>query len=239
MSAPSEVADVEMEIEDHVPVTTAAFSSASSLSSRPGSSTLSGTASATRELTADELNAKRLVEKREEKRRLKGQQQQQKETQEAEKRERLFTVEDRRKEIQQQQQKDKKQDWFLAKLKYRNALPDIPFDPKLLQYPFDPLRFVRYIPTTLEKKFKFDMRPEPDLGIHVDLIDIGRYDREVAQEGQLTEDDNQLLAKYDGPKAGKKEEKAGRATAMEPWLRRTEYISGTVQRFQGRDVVEG
>ena len=172
-----------MEIEDSGP---SAISSSSSRSGNTASSSSLGSGSkgqpgASKDLSAAELDAKRLVEKREEKRRQKGQELRQKETHEAEKREKLFSVEDRRKSVQQQQQQQQQQqsqdkkDGFLAKLKYRNTLPDIPFDPKLLQYPFDPLRFVRYAPTALDKKFKFDMRPEPSLGIRIDLIDIGKY----------------------------------------------------------------
>jgi hypothetical protein len=64
---------------------------------------------------------------------------------------------------------------FICPLKFRNSLPDIPFDPKLLEYPFDPDRFVRYQPTSLEKNFKFKIFSEPDLGITIDLIDPTAY----------------------------------------------------------------
>ena len=32
---------------------------------------------------------------------------------------------------------------LLCRVKYCNKLPDIPFDPKFLTYPFDPHRFVK------------------------------------------------------------------------------------------------
>ena len=43
---------------------------------------------------------------------------------------------------------------LLCKVKYLNTLPDIPFDPKFIAYPFDPNRFIKYNSTSLEKKFQ-------------------------------------------------------------------------------------
>jgi len=169
----------------------------------------------------------------------------------------------------------KKQDWFLGKLKYRNTLPDLPFDPKLLQYPFDPLRFVRYSPhTTLETKFKFEMRPEPNLGIHIDLIDMAKYKQKPGEralfflsflflagwgkkkkkictrshllhlifgcleDAALLEGDEVLMERYTTQKSST-ESKAQWSRPIEPWLRRTEYTSGTIHRAQARDAVDG
>jgi RNA polymerase II-associated factor 1 len=83
---------------------------------------------------------------------------------------------------------------FVCKLKYRNTLPELPFDPKLVyapfpsscfrnidfamrfrQYPFDPNRFVKYKPTSLERTFKYPLLTEPDLGVPLDLIDPDTY----------------------------------------------------------------
>ena len=55
----------------------------------------------------------------------------------------------------------------------------------------------------------------------------------------MTEEDNLLLAKYEIPKAGGKEDKANTPKVQHPWLRRTEYTSSTIHRSQGRDMVEG
>ncbi len=57
-----------------------------------------------------------------------------------------------------------------CKIKYQNNLPDIPFDPKSIAYPFDPNRYIEYKPTTLEKQYKWDILTEQDLGIRMDLI---------------------------------------------------------------------
>jgi RNA polymerase II-associated factor 1 len=57
-----------------------------------------------------------------------------------------------------------------CKIKYQNNLPDVPFDPKSIAYPFDPNRYIAYKPTNLEKQFKWDILNEQDLGIRIDLI---------------------------------------------------------------------
>ncbi len=56
------------------------------------------------------------------------------------------------------------------RIKYQNNLPDIPFDPKSIKYPFDPNRFIQFKSTTLEKNFKWDILNEQDLGVRIDLI---------------------------------------------------------------------
>ncbi len=66
----------------------------------------------------------------------------------------------------------------LCRIKYQNNLPDIPFDPKSIVYPFNPTRFVQYNSTSLEKQFKWDILNEQDLGVRIDLInqDYNRVD---------------------------------------------------------------
>ena len=41
---------------------------------------------------------------------------------------------------------DRKTD-LICRVKYSNTLPDIPFDPKFIAYPFDRQRFISYNPT--------------------------------------------------------------------------------------------
>ena len=64
---------------------------------------------------------------------------------------------------------------FLTKLKYKNELPPLPLDPKLLSYPLDPARFVRYARTSLENAVKVELQTEPDMGMPIDLVDLERY----------------------------------------------------------------
>ena len=64
---------------------------------------------------------------------------------------------------------------LLCKVKYLNNLPDIPFDPKFLSYPFGPNRFINYSSTSLEKNFKWEILNEQDLGVRIDLINPDSY----------------------------------------------------------------
>ncbi len=69
---------------------------------------------------------------------------------------------------------------LISRIKYQNNLPDIPFDPKSIKYPFNPNRFVQFNSTTLEKNFKWDILTEQDMGVRVDLIahDYNKFDPE-------------------------------------------------------------
>lgn len=64
---------------------------------------------------------------------------------------------------------------LLCKVKYLNNLPDIPFDPKFIAYPFGPNRFINYSSTSLEKNFKWEILNEQDLGVRIDLINPDTY----------------------------------------------------------------
>ncbi len=43
---------------------------------------------------------------------------------------------------------------LVCKVKYNNTLPDIPFEPKFIAYPFEANRFINYAPTSLERNYK-------------------------------------------------------------------------------------
>eukprot|EP00794_Sanderia_malayensis_P019876 gene19876-21817_t len=64
---------------------------------------------------------------------------------------------------------------FVCRMKYSNALPDIPFDAKFITYPFEANRFIHYKPTSLERSYKHDLLTEPDLGVTIDLVDPDTY----------------------------------------------------------------
>ena len=46
-----------------------------------------------------------------------------------------------------QQDGDDRRADLICRVKYCNTLPDIPFDPKYIVYPFDGQRFISYNPT--------------------------------------------------------------------------------------------
>ena len=69
---------------------------------------------------------------------------------------------------------DKKAD-LLCRIKYFNTLPDIPFEPKVITYPFEQTRFIQYNATSLERAYKHELLTEHDLGVTIDLINPDTY----------------------------------------------------------------
>lgn len=61
---------------------------------------------------------------------------------------------------------------LIFKVRFNNTLPDIPFEPKYLDYPIDAQRFVQYTVTSLEKDHKHELYGEFDGGLSVELIGL-------------------------------------------------------------------
>ncbi|XP_045175238.1 RNA polymerase II-associated factor 1 homolog [Mercenaria mercenaria] len=116
---------------------------------------------------------------------------------------------------------------LVCSVKYNNTLPDIPFDPKFITYPFDSTRFIQYNPTSLEKSFKYDLLTEHDLGVTIDLINPETY--KINPNAYLEPEDERLLDE-DSTSFG--DQKRSRHNKMNvSWLRKTEYISTEYNRF--------
>jgi len=64
---------------------------------------------------------------------------------------------------------------LVMRVKYCNTLPDLPFDPKFIAYPFGHSRFVTYSTTSLEKGYVYEVLTEPDLGVDVELVIPNAY----------------------------------------------------------------
>ncbi|KMQ92787.1 rna polymerase ii-associated factor 1-like protein [Lasius niger] len=117
---------------------------------------------------------------------------------------------------------------LICRVKYCNTLPDIPFDPKFITYPFEPTRFIQYNPTSLERNYKYEVLTEHDLGVEIDLINKDTYAGEV--NAQLDPADEKLLEEdVLTPQDSKRSRHHARSVS---WLRRTEYISTESTRFQ-------
>lgn len=108
---------------------------------------------------------------------------------------------------------------LVCRVRYTNVLPDLPFDPKFLRYPFSQDRFVRYKPTSLEKNYRWELLTEHDVGVEIDLINPDAY----APTSQVTEDDKRLLEDETASPANQKRSMLNQKSV--PWLRKTEYIS--------------
>jgi len=122
---------------------------------------------------------------------------------------------------------------LVCRIKYQNKLPDIPYDPKFINYPFDPSRFIQFNSTTLEKNYKWDIQNEQDLGVRIDLINQeNRIDPDACLhpiDEQLLEDDNLAAA------ADLKRTEQHKIPVS--WMRRNDYISTENTKFAPRNYV--
>lgn len=118
---------------------------------------------------------------------------------------------------------------LICRVKYSNTLPDIPFDPKFISYPFDTNRFVQYKQTSLEKNFKHDLLTELDLGVNIDLINPDTY--EPPEQGilKIDEEDDRLLEDEVTAPTDTKRSRCHNRTVT--WLKKTEYIATEFNRY--------
>lgn len=66
---------------------------------------------------------------------------------------------------------------FVAECKWLNKLPSPPHSSKMLIYPFESDRFVKYKqPSSLETTHRFDLHTELDLGLDLDLTDVDAWE---------------------------------------------------------------
>ncbi|XP_028857169.1 RNA polymerase II-associated factor 1 homolog [Denticeps clupeoides] len=115
----------------------------------------------------------------------------------------------------------------VCRVKYCNGLPDIPFDPKFITYPFDQHRFVQYKATSLEKQHKHELLTEPDLGVTIDLINPDTY--RIDPSILLDPADEKLLEEdIQAPSSSKRSQQHAKVV---PWMRKTEYISTEFNRY--------
>lgn len=121
---------------------------------------------------------------------------------------------------------EKKSD-LVVRVKYCNTLPDIPFDPKFITYPFESNRFVQYNPTSLERNYKHDLLTEHDLGVNIDLIDPDTY--KIDHTVLLDTADEKLLEEEVATPQDSKRSIQHRKNVS--WMRKTEYISTEYNRF--------
>ena len=110
---------------------------------------------------------------------------------------------------------------FAGSLKFRNNLPDIPFKPKLMQYPHEPQQFTKYKASKLEAEHIYELHLEPHLGLPIDLIDMEVY--KPAESPELAPEDEAIFNLPDDTD-GKSRFSKGKARPSATWLRRTAYM---------------
>jgi len=129
----------------------------------------------------------------------------------------------------QQDGEDRRTD-LICRVKYSNTLPDIPFDPKFIAYPFDSQRFISYNPTGLERGYKYELLTEHDLGVTIDLILPETYDPEEGVSDMLDPSDEKLLEEEFNTIHDKK--RTMRHSQPLSWMRKPDYISTEQTRYQ-------
>merc|ERR1719340_382252 len=125
-------------------------------------------------------------------------------------------------------EQDEKRSDLICRVKYCNPLPDIPFDPKFLAYPFDTQRFISYNATGLERNYKYELLTEHDLGVTIDLINPDVY--QIREDVMLDPADEKLLEE-DTPGVTNTKRSAQHGIALS-WMRRPDYISTEQTRYQ-------
>ena len=127
-------------------------------------------------------------------------------------------------------EQDEKRSDLICRVKYCNTLPDIPFDPKFLAYPFDTQRFIAYTPTGLEKSYKYELLTEHDLGVTIDLINPDAYQANEYEKVVMDPADEKLLEEeMSGVQNTKRSAQHNVALS---WMRRPDYISTEQTRYQ-------
>ncbi|KAL6785430.1 PAF1 [Auxenochlorella protothecoides x Auxenochlorella symbiontica] len=110
---------------------------------------------------------------------------------------------------------------FNCRIQFRNDLPEIPCDPKLLLPVVNARELAAFSLTTLEKGLKRDMLFEPDLGIPLAPLSIQRY---AIPEGSVPLDPADAALLETGDTANGKKGKHASASEVS-WLLRTSYLT--------------
>lgn len=85
---------------------------------------------------------------------------------------------------------------FKCAVKFRNDLPDVPVDPKILVPPLHPEQLSAFHLTTLEREMRQELHTLPGLGIPVTVLNTHNY-RVPAKPPPLHPDDEALLVVCD------------------------------------------
>lgn len=120
----------------------------------------------------------------------------------------------------------KKYSEFVSRIKYRNALPPLPFSPKLLLYKIDEEEYTSYKSTEWIRSFPFSISTDNHMGMDINLIDP-----EVFKERPPLDPRDELL--LDEP-IELDSTNSAKVNARVSWLRKTEYISHEGARLTGR-----
>jgi len=114
---------------------------------------------------------------------------------------------------------DERDDLFVTPMTFMNKLPDLPFEPKFLKVPLTPNRFTEYkLGNTLEKNYKYEMLPDVDVGVSLDLIDLQMF-AVPSTAPKLDPADERLVSGLSRIGDGKS------GPQNYPWLRKFKYMT--------------
>lgn len=82
---------------------------------------------------------------------------------------------------------------FKCSIKFRNDLPEVPVDPKILVPPLHPDQLAAFKLTTLERELRQELQTLPGLGIPVTVLNTHNFSIPNTPQ-RLHEDDEALLA---------------------------------------------
>lgn len=139
----------------------------------------------------------------------------------------------------------KKSTPFLCNFRFKNDLPELSCDPKMLLPPFNPAQFAAFNLTSLEKEMKRDVLFPPDLGIPINALDIERYSVQTHGAPAIDPADAALLqdegeARGARPARGMPSAHTQRSRALREgasdvsWLMRTKYITNNYSNAAAR-----
>jgi len=127
---------------------------------------------------------------------------------------------------------------FICNIRFRNNLPDVPADPRLLVSGAGSDQLSAFCLTDLERNPKWDIHFEPDAGIPVSLLDSQHFAVPAGAPKALDPKDEALLQdQRDGPDPGRGTRMTGPSAFLKakvsdssldkglPWLMCTTYIS--------------
>lgn len=119
-------------------------------------------------------------------------------------------------------------------LKFHNTLPMVPCEQKLMAFPFDPERFIKYSLNSLETVYYPSLLLPLDLGINVDLICTDIYDANASENLPL--EDSELL--YEPIKQKTKTKSTRDYTNSSGYLRKSTLPAGPIAYCRSSSVKE-
>lgn len=131
---------------------------------------------------------------------------------------------------------------FICHVRFKNDLPEIPSDPKLLVAQVEPEKLSEFFLTEFEVEPKRDLALPQDLGIPLSLLDVERYQipdvkppLDPADLALLGEDEERVIGL--AATSGARVKPRMRNTELS-WLLKTTYISNEAETVRGTGMSE-